>query len=231
VPASGALAATDPELAPAALKRWIPKRGLSWQIQYAGTISTAPRVSVYNLDSSVPTSVVTRLHKLGRKVICYISAGSWEPYRADRRAFPKAVIGKAQRMDVCRAKGFDAVDPDNVDGYTNNTGFKLTAAHQLAYNIMIAKLAHQRGLAVGLKNDVDQVARLAPYFDFAVNEQCLQYDECGVYSTFTRRGKPVFHVEYVDDGARRAAVCSATRGLGFSTVVKRLDLDAWRQTC
>ena len=84
----------------------------------------------------------------------------------------------ATRFDMCRDKGFDAVEPDNMDGYRNSTGFPLTAHDQLAYNRLIAELAHERGLAVGLKNDLDQIPELVGDFDFAVNEECAEYDEC-----------------------------------------------------
>ena len=50
---------------------------------------------------------------------------------------------------MCRTKGFDAVEPDNMDGYANRTGFPVTAADQLLHNRLIAGLAHDRGLAVG----------------------------------------------------------------------------------
>jgi len=102
----------------------------------------------------------------------------------------------AKRMDMCRSKGFDAVEPDLLDGYTNKTGFPLTAAHQLAYNRMIADLAHDRGLAVGLKNDLEQIPQLVGDFDFAVNEQCAEFSECASLTPFVKARKAVFHVEY-----------------------------------
>ncbi len=64
------------------------------------------------------------------------------------------------RLDLCQQRGFDTVDPDNMDGYTNATGFPLTAADQLAYNASIANAAHARGLTVALKNDLDQIPQL-----------------------------------------------------------------------
>jgi hypothetical protein len=73
-------------------------------------------------------------------------------------------------MEMCKAKGFIAVDPDNVDGYTNDNGFDLTAADQLDFNKWLAATAHGLGMAVGLKNDPGQVAELEPYFDFFVVE-------------------------------------------------------------
>lgn len=230
---------------------WSPKPGLSWQWQLSGRIDTSVRAKVYDIDAEVPKSVVSRLKKQGRRVICYISAGSFENWRPDAGRFPESVKGRAldgwpgerwldirqrevlgpimaRRMDVCRAKGFDAVEADNVDGYSNPTGFPLTGAQQLAYNRMLARLAHARGLAIGLKNDVEQVRALQPYFDFAVNEECVQYNECGAYRAFVRAGKAVFHAEYEVSPAR---FCPVSRSIGMSSIRKRYSLGAWRQTC
>ncbi|MBA2517718.1 MAG: endo alpha-1,4 polygalactosaminidase [Solirubrobacterales bacterium] len=195
-------------------------------------------------------SVVASLHGQGRHVGCYLSVGSYEDWRPDAASFPAAVLGKSNgwpgerwldirrldllgpimeaRLDMCRAKGYDAVDPDNVDGYTNATGFPLTAADQLAYNRFIADAAHVRGMAVGLKNDLDQVATLAPSFDFSVNEQCFEYSECNLLTPFVAAGKPVFNIEYRGDPA---VICPQARSLGLLSQMKRLSLDAWRTVC
>ena len=65
-------------------------------------------------------------------------------------------------------------------------------------------------------------------FDFAVNEQCAEYCECDALAPFVRAGKAVFHAEY---DLTTAAFCPTSRRLRLSSVRKRLDLDAWRQTC
>lgn len=236
---------------PSPSKLWSPKPGVSWQWQLSGRIDTSVRAKVYDIDAEVPRSTVSRLKAQGRRVICYISAGSFENWRPDAGRFPDSVKGRAldgwpgerwldirqrsvlgpimaRRMDVCRAKGFDGVEADNVDGYSNPTGFPLTGADQLAYNRMLARLAHARGLAIGLKNDVEQVRALQPYFDFAVNEECVQYEECGAYRAFVRAGKAVFHAEYEVSPAR---FCPISRSVGMSSIRKRYSLGAWRQTC
>jgi hypothetical protein len=104
--------------------------------------------------------------------------------------------------------GFDAVDFDNVDGYANDTGFPLTGAHQLAFNRMLAKMVHARGLAVGLKNDMAQAAELRADFDFAVNEQCFAFHECSVYDPWIKSGRPVVQIEYAGDTAHLCAVAN-----------------------
>ncbi|GEB56648.1 endo alpha-1,4 polygalactosaminidase [Streptomyces gardneri] len=231
--------------------RWRPKPGLAWQWQLSGRLDPTVDVPVYDIDGfDHPASTVQDLHARGRKVICYLSTGAWEDFRPDAARFPKSVLGQgngwegerwldirrtdvleplmAKRLDMCRDKGFDAVEPDNMDGYRNRTGFPLTAADQLRYNRLIARLAHDRGLAVGLKNDLDQIPRLLPDFDFAVNEQCAEYDECGRLAPFVAAGKAVFHVEYELDTGE---FCPQARKLGLSSMLKKYELGVWRKPC
>lgn len=239
--------ATDPADA-----RWQPKPTTeTWQFQLQGKIDTSIDAPVYEVDGfDVPKSTVKMLHSMGRKVICYIDVGSWENYRPDAGRFPKSVIGKVYegypnerwldirrfhkfagpikaRIRMCARKGFDALEPDNINGWENPTGFPLTARDQLRFNRWIARIAHRNGLAVGLKNDGPQARKLVRNFDFAVVEQCFQYNECGQYLPFIRRGKAVFSVEYE---LPRSAFCARSKRLSFSTIGKEYDLFArpWR---
>ncbi len=183
-------------------------------------------------------------------MICYLSVGTWENWRPDAASFPASVKGSGNgwpgekwldirridllgpimtaRFQMCRDKGFDAVEPDNIDGYTNSTGFPLKAADQSTYNRWIADTVHSLGLSVGLKNDVDQVTTLQPSFDWALNEQCFQYSECGAYSAFVGAGKAVFITEYQ---GKFPAYCPSAIASGFSAIEKHLSLDAWRKAC
>ncbi|MFJ9346783.1 endo alpha-1,4 polygalactosaminidase [Streptomyces sp. NPDC101237] len=231
--------------------RWQPRPGTAWQWQLSGRVDTGVDVPVYDIDGFTNgADVVSRLHRSGRKVICYINAGAWESFRPDRAAFPASVLGRsdgwsgerwldirrrallrpimAARFDMCRAKGFDAVEPDLADGYSNDTGFPLTAADQLAYNRMIADLAHERGMAVGLKNDLEQIPDLVGDYDFAVNEQCAEYHECPSLSPFVAAGKAVFHVEY---HVPERTFCPIAKRLGLDSMRKGLALGRWRSPC
>ena len=198
-----------------------------------------------------PASVVAALHRQGRRVVCYLDAGTLEPERPDTADYPAVVIGKElpdwpgehwldirrldvlgplveRRLDLCRSKGFDAVEPDNVDAYSNDSGFPLTAADQLRFNRFLADAAHARGLSVGLKNDVDQAAALEPSFDWALDEQCFQYHECSRLRPFVRARKAVFEVEYELAPAR---FCARARAAGFMAMRKRFALGVWRRQC
>ncbi|MFD8305543.1 endo alpha-1,4 polygalactosaminidase [Streptomyces sp. NPDC059690] len=236
---------------PASAPRWRPHPGVAWQWQLSGRIDTSVDVPVYDIDGfDQSRATVAALHRKGRKVICYLSTGAWEDWRPDAKTFPRSVIGKgngwkgerwldirrtdvleplmAARLDMCRDKGFDAVEPDNMDGYRNTTGFHLTAADQLRYNRLLAKLAHDRGMAVGLKNDLDQIPRLVKDFDFAVDEQCAQYGECAALKPFVEADKAVFHVEYELPTSR---FCAQSRRLKLSSMLKKYELGPWRRAC
>ncbi|MEU8921231.1 endo alpha-1,4 polygalactosaminidase [Kitasatospora sp. NPDC048545] len=232
--------------------RWQPTPGLAWQWQLGGgPVDQSVDVPVYDIDGfENDASVVAALHAKGRKVICYINAGSWEDFRPDSATFAKALQGSdtgwkgekwfdirkldqlkplmAARFDMCKGKGFDAIEPDTIEAYNQNSGFPLTPDDQLKYNRMLAQLAHERGLAIGLKNDLDQITALLPDFDFAVNEECSQFDECDRVAPFVKAGKAVFHVEYKLDTGQ---FCAKAKSLGFSSMQKKLDLNAWRKPC
>ncbi|MEV4924291.1 endo alpha-1,4 polygalactosaminidase [Streptomyces roseoverticillatus] len=231
---------------------WQPRPGLRWQWQLDGKVDTSVGVPVYDIDGFENSArTVKELHDRGAKVICYVNAGAWEDFRTDQKAFPKRLLGErnkgwegerwldirrldalrpimAARFDMCREKGFDAVEPDLTEGYRNKTGFPLSGEDQLAFNRMLARLAHDRGMAVGLKNDLDQIPALVGDFDFAVNEQCAEFEECEKLTPFVKNGKAVFHVEYALEPKE---FCATAQKLGLSSMRKKLGLDAWREPC
>lgn len=231
--------------------RWAPQPGAPWQWQLAGTPAIEDGVDVYEMDGQQTTAAQVRQFKdRGKHTVCYLSAGTREAWRPDAERFPAEVVGKAlpdwpdehwldirrldvlrpimaARMDECAAKGFDAVDADNVDGHVNDTGFPLSADDQLNYNRALAQLAHERGLSVALKNDLDQIEQLEPDFDFAINEECFAFDACEAYGPFLDAGKAVLNVEYED----RPELCARAEELGLSTMRKHRELDAWRAPC
>ena len=193
---------------------YTPAVDTTWHIQYSGSkIDTRNPAKAYDIDGfNITAFDLAALKGEGHQVICYFSAGSIESYVSDAGSFPERVRGKVltgwpnerwldiRRLDVlepimstratlAKEKGCDAIDWDNVDGYTNDSGFPLTGADQIRYNLMLSRITHARDMAVGLKNDLDQVSILVSEFDFAVNEQCVQHNECKALLPFIMAGK------------------------------------------
>ena len=252
---------TDPDstLDPITGEWYRPTVATTWQWQLQGTINTAYTVDLYDIDLfDTSATLIASLQASGKRVICYFSAGSFEDFRSDAASFRSQDLGNPlggfpderwldirsasvlaimeARLDVAVDKGCDGVEPDNMDGFTNNTGFNLTPGDQLTFNRTIANEAHERGLSVGLKNDLDQISDLIAFFDFQVNEQCHEFDECAALDAFITAGKPVFNAEYdaqlVSDAAARAQLCEAALIRNLRTLILPLDLDdSFRFSC
>lgn len=243
---------------------WKPALNTSWEWRLS-SLPAKPYLDVqmYDIDgfAAKDGAIVKALKaaKPGRRVVCYISAGTYEDWRPDAGQFPAEVLGTPledwegerwldirtytgtlgkimkARLDMCKAAGFDAVEPDNVDGYSNDSGFPLKAADQLAYNTWFANEAHKRGLSVALKNDVEQIPALLPYFDFALNEECWEHSECTTaqngdygYDQFVKAGKAVFQVEY---NLATSKFCAKSNAQNFNSLKKTYELDGDRVAC
>lgn len=233
--------------------QWSPTQNDSLYIQLQGDLKNVSWASVYDVDLfDTSKEKIAALQVQGKKVVCYFSAGSYEDWRSDAKLFPQKSLGKVldgwegerwidvrskkvrslmrERLDLAVAKGCNGVDPDNIDGYTNKTGFPLRYADSLSYNRFLAQEAHARGLAVGLKNGMDMLPDLVASFDFAVNEQCNEYHECDVYRDFIKLGKPVFNIEYKTKYRRNLksafdALCASSAKLGITSYVFPRNLD------
>jgi hypothetical protein len=243
---------STPQLDP---KRWRPTVGLTWQWQIGdNNIDTKVHADVYDVDLYVDQDIIDTLHAEGRKVICYISVGSYEDWRPDKDQFPLVLLGKdyegwkgekwldirqidilapimRARLDLCKSKGFDAVEPDNMEIYANDTGFPLTYEDQLKYALWLADEAHNRGLAIGQKNASDQVKDLVSVYDFAITEDYFFYQDAESMLPYIKAGKPVFAAEYTDLPGNFSDFCKQSKKLNFSTILKKRGLDAWIQTC
>lgn len=206
-----------------------------------GTNAVLPRPDVLDIDGEFNTAAtVQTLHSRGQKVICYLDAGVYEDYRSDAWRFPPEVIGAkdgnwegswwldirrldilgpimTDRMRMCVDKGFDLIEPDEIDGWENNTGFPLTYADQLVYNRWLADTAHSLGIGILQKGDIIQTRDLQPWFDAVLNEECGRYRECtnpwnpdtgqeqiGLQA-YSNAGKAVWVAEY------RATDCTTLR--------------------
>ncbi|TGK39539.1 endo alpha-1,4 polygalactosaminidase [Leptospira andrefontaineae] len=236
---------------------WIPSPGTTFQIQFSDTLDESVDAQVFDIDSDLTDSdptVIQRLHAAGKKVICYIDVGSYENYRSDASKFPPEILGNvysgypdeqwldirridllnpifSARFDKAKAKGCDAIDPDNLDGYQNDTGFPLSADDQIRFNRWVSDLAHFRGMSVGLKNDPDQIPYLIRNFDWAITESCYDGGWCNLEEAFPNKGSAVFQIEYVENGTTKNDFCSQSISLRLSGFLKNQSLDAYRDPC
>jgi hypothetical protein len=259
---------------------WHPAPGTTWQWQLDDDngIDLSYSVGAYDIDGVDATAAtVAAIHAKGAKAICYIETGSWENYRPDASSYPASVLGNSMggypderyvdirqigilepiidaRLDMCKSKGFDAIEPDIddsvVDVGAQGIGFPDTFADQIAFNTMVANDAHARGLAIALKNGTfgddpaPFVDAMEPITDFAINEECYASGNvCSDLETFITHGKAVFHTEYLSDYSGSSETnyqstldkfCPVTKGqLGFSSILKDSSdtLSAWRESC
>ncbi|MDQ0408258.1 endo alpha-1,4 polygalactosaminidase [Streptomyces sp. NPDC000349] len=135
---------------------------------------------------------------------------------ADKRERVAEKIGTW--IDSCGDKGFQAVEPDNYDSYTRSEKL-LDAADAQAFVKLLAERAHADGLAIGQKNTVELAGnRVANGLDFAVAEECGEWDECGDYTA--EFGDHVIVIEYTAEGLSKA--CS---GFADTLSIVRRDLD------
>lgn len=226
-------------------------------------------VYVVDLFAQLESDSITPLKDMGRQVVCYFSAGTYEPWRVDKDLFASLELGNphvaypnelwldiqdplvtklmANRMDMAVALGCDGVELDNVDGWipSANSGFSFTLEDQLLFNKILANEAHERGLAVALKNNVEMIVDLVDYFDLVINEECFQYNECEGYLPMIENGKPVFNAEYLlfgpnnetllpvsDYPDERSALCEKSIEYGFQTLLLPIELDGtFRLSC
>ncbi|CAJ2499881.1 Uu.00g027340.m01.CDS01 [Anthostomella pinea] len=243
-----------------------PAVGTTWDYPLGfdlTTSSAAPASSTkfYSTDlENTSNSTTAALQAAGHTIACYFSAGSTESYRTDTVSLPSSAIGNAldgwpdehwldvrtspvrdlmvSRIIAAADKGCAGVDADNIDAYDNDSGFDLTQDDAVAYVQFLAAAAHAAGLAFGLKNGGDIVGQVVDVAQWVIVEQCVEYDECGLYAPFVDAGKPVFHVEYtqvedtdeVGDGLMESD-CGAGGQEGFSSIIKHESLDDWVVRC
>ncbi len=232
----------------------------TWAWQLKGELNTSYEADVYVIDmfEQLTEKNIQPLQELGRQVICYFSAGTYEPWRPDAELFAAVGSGEAHigfpdefwldirnptiaklmvnRMDMAVALGCDGVELDNVDAFVNSTGFDITQEDALVYTKILANEAHKRGLAVALKNNVELVPDVVDYFDLLINEECFEWNECEGYFPIIEAGKPVFNVEYttihVEDEVEREKLCQISRSYQFQTLILPLSLDgSFRYSC
>jgi hypothetical protein len=229
-----------------------PGASFSWLLGAQGDPPFADVIDLDLFDASAAD--VAALKARGAYLVCYINVGALEDWRPDKGAFPAKIVGKeydgwagerwldirqiealdpvlTSRFELCREKGFDAIEPDNLDGFQARSGFPLTRDDQLRFNRWIAEKAHGLGLGIGIKNVPDLLPELASSFDFALLEDCFDQGWCGEFAKFRASGKAVFAVEYTDNDIKLDAFCAKMSSLGFSGLLKNRNLDRFEKRC
>jgi hypothetical protein len=225
----------------------------AWQIQLSGALDMTVDVPWYEVDAfDTDESAIAALHAQGRTVSCYVSVGTDEPWRSDSSKFPALAVGNAladysrehwvdvrdpdvraineNRVALAATRGCDAVELSNLQAHTVDSGFPLTAADDVAYARYLIAAAHAHGLSAGASVSDDLVGSLASEMDWGLTEECLAYDTCDAWRALADAGKRVFMIEY-GSAADAPVLCPRATALGFSLVIKRSSLDAFRVGC
>jgi endo-alpha-1,4-polygalactosaminidase (GH114 family) len=239
----GCVAASAPAWA------WAPEQSARFDVQFVTPFNLVRGVDVAELDLfDTSADQIKALNARGVRTICYVNAGAWENWRVDSRDFPATAIGRnfsgwpgerwvdvrqidqlgpllRKRIELCRSKGFDGIEFDNVDGYANRTGFPLTAKDQLAFIRWLAGEAKKAKLAVGLKNSLELVPDLVGEFDFAISESCFTQGQCEALKPFRAAGKAVYVIEYTNQLRKMDRFCDEARDLGVQLIFKTKSLN------
>lgn len=206
---------------------------------------------VIDIDAfSATPELVANLKAQGKTVIAYLSVGSVENYRPDVNDFPQSVIGNEYdgypdenwldireiellgpimeaRFNMIKSKGFDGIEPDNMNGYQNNTGFDISEEDAIVYSRWLIAQAHSRGLSIGQKNSEELILTLYDEFDWILTEDAFVDDFYKELTPFITAGKAVFLVEYTDrisSGDFQTQVCPNAISRNYSAVLKNRDL-------
>ncbi|MCF6303068.1 MAG: endo alpha-1,4 polygalactosaminidase [Devosiaceae bacterium] len=237
-----------------------PAPGASWDWQLSEAIDPPEGIEVFDADpDNVTREQIMALNEAGVYTICYISVGTMEDWRddaaqySDPLIFPNPVVGKAyegwpgeffldirqptlryvmqRKFNDCRIKGFQAVEPDNMDVYTNDSGFDLTAADTVRYVAQLVSDARAQGLEIGQKNTPELTGKLVSIMDFIITEDCYADGWCDDALLYIAAGKPVFNAEYTDTGVDFAAACAYAAENNISMIRKDRDLTVEREVC
>ncbi|WP_416977507.1 endo alpha-1,4 polygalactosaminidase [Streptomyces sp. T028] len=218
-----------------------PPKHVPWDYQIGGAYTPAAGVKVVSRShESAPAPGVYNICNINAFQAQEGAEGEWDPDLLLRDAagnvvydtdWGEAVLdirtaAKRERIaaelntwiDGCAAKGYRAVEPDNYDTFTRFPDY-LEADQAEALMKLLAAHAHAEGLAIAQKNTVELVAdRAAVGLDFAVVEECAEYDECGAFAEAFDNN--VLVVEYAAKGLSQA--CS---GWGDTLSVVRRDAE------
>jgi uncharacterized protein (TIGR01370 family) len=232
----------------------IGKISWDWQIGASGdsNVTVPSGVTLLDLDGfNISAAKVASLKAQGIYTVCYIDAGSYEDGRPDSSQYPaylkiykdtqwnewfldirdvfkpNSVLAQllTARFQMCKDKGFDALEPDNLQNDENTKGL-LTKQEQIDFNGWVADTAHSVGLAVFQKNGPDNILlkdrtgkMMVDKFDGILNEECQQYSECNPLAEYVKRGKLALNTEY-----SQTLDCTTSNSLVINSIKKDLGL-------
>jgi hypothetical protein len=188
-------------------------------------------------DEGIPVRYYAQLKAagdLGAKMAGY------PEYYLNIKAPSTVSIIESMIRQQCANKGFDAVEPDIDDSYTDKTGFSITEAQNVVYNQTLAAYVHSLGLAWGQKNGDNDPAfskALEPTTDFLLTEECSFYETCGIVTPpYVQAGKLVLDAEYTNDWGYKISTdlgkfCPADISGGISGTLFTADLAGQRNPC
>ena len=226
-----------------------------WDWQLSGPVDFSRKLRMIDVDpDEVSAAQIATLKANGIKTIAYISVGTWEDWRSDKDDFPEAVKGNnlanwpgekyldIRRQDIllplmrarfqrARDKGFEAIEPDNMDVYTNNSGFTISSGDTVAYVLALASIAQGMGMEIGQKNVPELTPQLVGTLDFVITEDCFDQGWCSDVLAYRDAGKPVLAAEYTDTGVNWNAACNWARAQGVHMILKDRDLTAQLTPC
>ncbi len=226
--------------------------GATWDWQLQAPLDLTVDVDVLALDPDEVTAAdIATLSARGVTTVCYVSVGTREDWRSDAEAFPEVLLGRPYddwpgerfldirardrllpimeaRFRRCAEMGFAAVEPDNIDLHTNDTGFPLTGADVVAWFADLSRMAHGMGLLIAQKNAPDLTQELEAFADFALTENCFADGWCAQLASYPQTGRAILAAEYtrVSPGT-----CAAAEALGASVIFKRRDVTRWLRFC
>jgi len=226
-----------------------------WDWQLSAPFDLNRSVKIYALDpDNVSRRQIEALKNRDIKTVCYVSIGTLENYREDVADFPANIIGKTYeewpderfldirrhdllfllmraRFQRCKDRGFDAIEPDNMDVHDNESGCDVTREDMLSYILGLAEIAHDMGLEFAQKNVPELTAPLAAKLDFIIMEECYKDGWCEDALPYLRLGKDVLDAEYRESGTNRDAACAYAGNHGIKMIFKTLDLTADLWSC
>ncbi len=231
------------------------QKPLLWDWQLSAPFDLTRDVDVFGLDAdNVTKAEIKTIKSRGTKTICYVSVGTAEDFRDDYSSFPASVMGKTlsnwsderyldirkssvllpimvKRFERCAAFGFDAIEADNLDVYSNDSGFDITEKDTIHYAEKLVKIAKDLNLEIAQKNVVELIPKLVKLFDFIMVENCFAQKICDELKPYLDAGKIVLDAEYIEEKIDFAKACKELSGRGISLILKNWDLTSYYKNC